>query len=38
MCEVLISTADNTIYPELGGVLFHARSGVPGLAVAPLRV
>ena len=38
MCDVLISTADNMIEPELGGTLFRARSEVPGLAVAPVRV
>lgn len=38
MCDVLISTADNKDRPELGGVLFRARSAVPGLAVAPVRV
>jgi len=38
MCDVLISTADNKVRPELGGVLLRARSAVPGLAVAPVRV
>ena len=37
MCDVLISTADNTLEPELGGTLFRARSAVAGLAVAPVR-
>jgi sugar lactone lactonase YvrE len=36
--EVLISTADNEVRPELGGTLFHARSELPGLAVTPVAV
>jgi sugar lactone lactonase YvrE len=37
-CEVLISTADNQVQPELGGTLLRARSSVPGLTVAPADV
>ena len=33
--DVLISTADNRVEPELGGTLLRARSDVPGLALAP---
>ena len=36
MCEVLITTADNEVEPELGGTLLRARSEVPGLALAPV--
>ena len=38
MCDVLISTADNQVQPELGGTLLTARSEVPGLALTPARV
>ncbi len=37
-CDVLISTADNTLMPDTGGTLFTARSEVPGLALEPARV
>jgi sugar lactone lactonase YvrE len=36
--EVLITTADNELEPELGGTLLRARSQVPGLAVEPAAV
>ena len=35
MREVLITTADNEIRPELGGTLLRARSELAGLPVAP---
>ncbi len=38
MCEVLITTADNLVHPELGGTLLRARSEIPGLPVEPTRV
>jgi sugar lactone lactonase YvrE len=38
LCDVLISTADNLVTPELGGTLLRARSEVAGLAVTPVRV
>jgi len=38
MRDVLISTADNRVRPELGGTLLSARSAVAGLALAPVRV
>ena len=38
MRDVLISTADNLVSPELGGTLLRARSEVPGLSVGPVRV
>ncbi len=38
MRDVLISTADNHVNPELGGTLLRARSEVAGLAVGPVRV
>jgi sugar lactone lactonase YvrE len=38
MRDVLITTADNSVHPELGGTLLRARSQVAGLAVAPVRV
>jgi sugar lactone lactonase YvrE len=38
MCDVLITTADNLLRPELGGTLLRARSELPGLPVAPARV
>jgi sugar lactone lactonase YvrE len=38
MCDVLISTADNHIRPELGGTLLRARSRVPGLPLQPVAV
>ena len=38
MCEVLITTADNLEQPELGGTLLRARSTIPGLPVAPVRI
>jgi len=37
MREVLITTADNEVDPELGGTLLRARSEVAGLALAPVR-
>jgi gluconolactonase len=36
--DVLITTADNRVAPELGGALFRARSAVPGLPVHPVSV
>jgi gluconolactonase len=36
--EVLISTADNRLQPELGGTLLRARSSVPGLALVAAAV
>jgi gluconolactonase len=36
MCDVLITTADNEVQPELGGTLLRARSEVAGLPVAPV--
>jgi sugar lactone lactonase YvrE len=36
MREVLITTADNEVEPELGGTLLRARSEVAGLALAPV--
>lgn len=36
MREVLITTADNEVQPELGGTLLRARSEVAGLALAPV--
>lgn len=36
--DVLISTADNRVKPELGGTLLRARSQLPGLAVGPAAV
>ncbi len=38
MREVLITTADNHVHPELGGTLFRARSELTGLAVTPVLV
>jgi sugar lactone lactonase YvrE len=38
MRDVLISTADNQLAPELGGTLLHARSQIPGLALTPVSV
>jgi gluconolactonase len=38
MRDVLISTADNSVRPELGGTLLRARSAVPGLPLAAVRV
>ena len=38
MCDVLITTADNHVRPELGGTLLRARSEVAGLPVAPVSV
>lgn len=38
MREVLITTADNAVSPELGGTLLRARSAVAGLPVYPVRV
>ena len=37
MRDVLITTADNEVDPELGGTLLRARSEVAGLALAPVR-
>jgi sugar lactone lactonase YvrE len=36
--DVLITTADNLLKPELGGTLLRARSQIPGLPVSPVRV
>jgi sugar lactone lactonase YvrE len=36
MRDVLITTADNEVQPELGGTLLRARSEVAGLALAPV--
>ena len=36
MRDVLITTADNEVHPELGGTLFRARSEVAGLAMTPV--
>jgi sugar lactone lactonase YvrE len=38
MREVLITTADNEVDPELGGTLVRARSDVAGVALAPVVV
>jgi sugar lactone lactonase YvrE len=38
MRDVLITTADNQVQPELGGTLLRARSEIAGLAVAPVSV
>ncbi len=38
MRDVLISTADNRVTPQTGGTLLRARSSIPGLPVAPVRV
>ena len=38
MRDVLISTADNELRPELGGTLLRARCELAGLALAPVRV
>ncbi|MGO9489892.1 MAG: SMP-30/gluconolactonase/LRE family protein [Solirubrobacteraceae bacterium] len=38
MCDVLISTADNRVSPELGGTLLRARSEVAGLPIAAVSV
>ena len=37
MRDVLITTADNEVDPELGGTLLRARSEVEGLAIAPVQ-
>ncbi len=37
MRDVLITTADNEVDPQLGGTLLRARSEVAGLAVTPVR-
>ena len=36
MRDVLITTADNEVEPELGGTLLRARSEVAGLPLAPV--
>jgi sugar lactone lactonase YvrE len=36
--DVLISTADNRVTPDLGGTLLRARSEIAGLVPAPARV
>jgi sugar lactone lactonase YvrE len=36
--DVLITTADNQLQPELGGTLLRARSRIPGLPVQPVTV
>lgn len=36
--DVLISTADNLVAPELGGTLLRARSAVAGMRVTPVSV
>ena len=33
MRDVLLATADNQVYPELGGTNLRAHSKVPGLAL-----
>jgi len=38
MRDVLISTADNELRPELGGTLFRARCEIAGQPLAPVRV
>ncbi len=38
MRDVLITTADNFVQPELGGTLLRARSEIAGLPVAPVRI
>ncbi len=38
MRDVLITTADNHLHPELGGTLFRARSELAGAAVTPVTV
>jgi sugar lactone lactonase YvrE len=38
MRDVLITTADNHLQPELGGTLLRARSAIPGLALQPVTV
>jgi hypothetical protein len=38
MREVLITTADNEVSPELGGTLLRARSEIAGLRLAPVSV
>jgi sugar lactone lactonase YvrE len=38
MRDVLITTADNNVRPELGGTLLCARSAVAGLALRPVSV
>ena len=38
MRDVLITTADNHLHPELGGTLFRARSEIAGLALSPVAV
>ena len=38
MCDVLITTADNELEPQLGGTLFRARSEIPGRPLTPVRV
>jgi sugar lactone lactonase YvrE len=36
--DVLISTADNRVHPELGGTLLRGRSELPGLLLSPVSV
>jgi sugar lactone lactonase YvrE len=36
--DVFVTTADNRVAPEKGGTVFHARSEIAGLAVAPASV
>jgi len=38
MCDVLITTADSHLQPELGGTLLRARSRIPGLPLQPVTV
>jgi gluconolactonase len=38
MRDVLITTADNHVHPELGGTLLRARSRIPGLPIEPVAV
>ena len=38
MRDVLITTADNEVQPELGGTLLRARSEIAGLPLAPVSV
>jgi len=38
MCDVLITTADNEVRPELGGTLLRARSEIAGQPLAAVKV
>ncbi len=37
MRDVLISTADNPVIAQTGGMLLRARSSIPGMPAAPVR-